>query len=86
MDDRDDDWGLPDRAPIKPRSLGRGLPVPPVLPIVAAIGGSITAGGMHTKDPMRRYVQQLAKWFEKMMSNPPPKPKNGFQSVFFPSP
>jgi len=37
MDDRDDDWGPPDRAPIKPRSLGRGLPVPPVLPIVAAI-------------------------------------------------
>lgn len=32
---------------------------------VAAIGGSITAGGSHTKDPMRRYVQQLAKWFEK---------------------
>ena len=33
---------------------------------VAAIGGSITAGGRNTKDPSRRYVQQLAKWFEKM--------------------
>jgi len=33
---------------------------------VAAIGGSITAGGAHTKDPKRRYVQQLGKWFEKM--------------------
>lgn len=32
---------------------------------VAAIGGSITAGGVATKDPTRRYVQQLAKWFEK---------------------
>ena len=32
---------------------------------VAAIGGSITAGGRNTKDPSRRYIQQLAKWFEK---------------------
>lgn len=32
---------------------------------VAAIGGSITAGGVATKDPKRRYVQQLAQWFEK---------------------
>jgi len=39
----------------------RGEPI-----CVAAIGGSITAGGEHTKDPMRRYVQQLAKWFLKM--------------------
>ena len=31
---------------------------------VAAIGGSITAGGSHTKDPTRRYIQQLSKWFE----------------------
>ena len=31
---------------------------------VAAIGGSITAGGSHTKDPARRYIQQLSKWFE----------------------
>ena len=37
----------------------RGEPI-----CVAAIGGSITAGGEHTKDPKRRYVQQLAKWFE----------------------
>lgn len=39
----------------------RGEPI-----CVAAIGGSITAGGEHTEDPMRRYVQQLAKWFENM--------------------
>lgn len=38
----------------------RGEPI-----CVAAIGGSITAGGRNTKDPMRRYVQQIAKWFEK---------------------
>jgi lysophospholipase L1-like esterase len=38
----------------------RGEPI-----CVAAIGGSITAGGQQTKDPMRRYVQQLVKWFEK---------------------
>ena len=37
----------------------RGEPI-----CVAAIGGSITAGGEHTKDPTRRYVQQLGKWFE----------------------
>jgi hypothetical protein len=37
----------------------RGEPI-----CVAAIGGSITAGGEHTKDPARRYVQQLGKWFE----------------------
>ena len=39
----------------------RGEPI-----CIAAIGGSITAGGSATKDPLRRYVQQLAKWFEKM--------------------
>jgi hypothetical protein len=32
---------------------------------VAAIGGSITAGGKNTKDPERRYVRQVAAWFEK---------------------
>ena len=37
----------------------RGEPI-----CVAAIGGSITAGGDHTKDPAHRYIQQLAKWFE----------------------
>lgn len=37
----------------------RGEPI-----CVAAIGGSITAGGNHTKDPKRRYVQQVANWFE----------------------
>ena len=37
----------------------RGEPI-----CVAAIGGSITAGGQNTKDPSRRYVQQVAKWFE----------------------
>lgn len=39
----------------------RGEPI-----CVAALGGSITAGGRNTKDPTRRYVQQLAQWFEKM--------------------
>jgi lysophospholipase L1-like esterase len=38
----------------------RGEPI-----CVAAIGGSITAGGLQTKDPKRRYIQQLAQWFEK---------------------
>jgi lysophospholipase L1-like esterase len=37
----------------------RGEPI-----CVAAIGGSITAGGENTKDPNRRYIQQLSKWFE----------------------
>ncbi len=37
----------------------RGEPV-----TVAAIGGSITAGGQQTKDPANRYIQQVAKWFE----------------------
>lgn len=37
----------------------RGEPI-----CVAAIGGSITAGGDHTKEPKRRYVEQLGKWFE----------------------
>lgn len=37
----------------------RGEPI-----CVVAIGGSITAGGTHTKDPGRRYIQQLARWFE----------------------
>ncbi len=38
----------------------RGEPI-----CVAAIGGSITAGGNNTKDPERRYVRQVAAWFEK---------------------
>jgi lysophospholipase L1-like esterase len=37
----------------------RGEPI-----CVAAIGGSITAGGANTRDPARRYIQQLARWFE----------------------
>ena len=37
----------------------RGEPV-----TIAAIGGSITAGGVQTKDPANRYIQQIAKWFE----------------------
>ena len=48
---------------------------------VAAIGGSITAGGSHTKDPARRYVRQLAKWFEATFSSmpalAPPIPRTG---------
>jgi hypothetical protein len=38
----------------------RGEPV-----CVAAIGGSITAGGANTKDPERRYIRQVAQWFEQ---------------------
>lgn len=32
---------------------------------IAAIGGSITAGGVQTKDPANRYVAQVAAWFTK---------------------
>jgi lysophospholipase L1-like esterase len=32
---------------------------------IAAIGGSITAGGMQTKNPSNRYVAQVAAWFTK---------------------
>ena len=37
----------------------RGEPI-----TVAAVGGSITAGGRQTQDPANRYIQQVAKWFE----------------------
>lgn len=30
---------------------------------VAAIGGSITAGGLQTKDPKNRYIAQVSDWF-----------------------
>lgn len=30
---------------------------------VAALGGSITAGGMQTKDPKNRYIARVADWF-----------------------
>jgi lysophospholipase L1-like esterase len=30
---------------------------------VAAIGGSITAGGLQTKDPKNRYISRVADWF-----------------------
>lgn len=42
----------------------RGQPI-----TVAAIGGSITAGGIQTKDPANRYIQQVAKWFEVHFPN-----------------
>lgn len=32
---------------------------------VAAIGGSITAGGLQTKDPKNRYIARVADWFTK---------------------
>ena len=37
----------------------RGEPI-----TIAAIGGSITAGGERTKTPANRYIAQVAKWFE----------------------
>jgi hypothetical protein len=42
MDDPFDDMDLPPTAPLTPRSLGKGLPVPPVLPLIAVL--SILAG------------------------------------------
>ena len=36
---------------------------------IAAIGGSITAGGRQTQDPANRYIQQVAKWFEGHFPN-----------------
>jgi lysophospholipase L1-like esterase len=36
---------------------------------VAAIGGSITAGGLQTKDPENRYINQIANWFRKTYPN-----------------
>lgn len=36
---------------------------------VAAVGGSITAGGTQTQDPTNRYIQQVAKWFELTFPN-----------------
>jgi len=32
---------------------------------VAAIGGSITAGGLQTKDPKNRYIARVAEWFRQ---------------------
>ena len=32
---------------------------------IAAIGGSITAGGLQTKDPKNRYIARFADWFTK---------------------
>lgn len=41
---------------------------------VAAIGGSITAGGQNTKDPKNRYIAQVSDWFTKTF----PKAKVSF--------
>jgi hypothetical protein len=38
MDAREEEWDLPLTVPVKSKSVGRGLPVPPVLPLVAVIG------------------------------------------------
>ena len=37
MDASDDDWTVPPTTLVQPRSVGRGLPVPPVLPFVAIL-------------------------------------------------
>jgi hypothetical protein len=37
MDAREEEWGLPPTVPVRPRPVGRGLPAPPVLPLVAVI-------------------------------------------------
>ena len=42
----------------------RGEPV-----TVAAVGGSITAGGRQTQDPANRYIEQVWKWFEVHFPN-----------------
>ena len=42
----------------------RGEPV-----TVAAVGGSITAGGRQTQDPANRYIQHVARWFEVNFPN-----------------
>ena len=42
----------------------RGEPI-----TVAAIGGSITAGGRQTKDPANRYISRIAAWFSKTFPN-----------------
>ncbi|MGD0863236.1 MAG: hypothetical protein ABSA21_10825 [Candidatus Limnocylindrales bacterium] len=38
MDDRPADRGLPPTTPLRAAPVGRGLPVPPVIPLVAALG------------------------------------------------
>jgi hypothetical protein len=38
MDAEEEDWELPETVRVQPKSLGRGLPVPPVIPLVAIIG------------------------------------------------
>ena len=38
MDDRRQDLELPETTRLRPASLGRGLPVPPVIPMVAVLG------------------------------------------------
>ena len=38
MDAREEDWDLPVTVPVHPKSVGRGLPVPPVIPLVTIIG------------------------------------------------
>lgn len=38
MDAREEDWDLPLTVPVNPKSVGKGLPVPPVIPLVAIIG------------------------------------------------
>ncbi len=44
---------------------------------VAAIGGSITAGGLATKDPENRYINRIAAWFIKTF----PKSKVSFTNA-----
>lgn len=36
---------------------------------LAAIGGSITAGGLQTKDPANRYIRRMADWFTREYPN-----------------
>ena len=38
MDERSEDWRVPPTTRLRPTSTGRGLPVPPVIPLVATFG------------------------------------------------
>jgi hypothetical protein len=44
MDAHNEEWELPDTVPVKPKPAGRGLPVPPVIPLVAILGIFIGLG------------------------------------------
>ena len=74
VNDRPADWELPQRTALEPQAAGRGLPLPPLLPLVAVagilFGLALGYGSAQKPGPSAAYSPALAS--SRLTSSPPP--------------